>query len=101
MPIEGSFYNWNERARNVEERPGVYAFYDEGHDLIYIGESEDLRRRFREYLSNNFDENHCLRDTRFYKREFTNNHVEREGELLEEYEDENGSLPRCNTQHPS
>jgi len=37
----------------IPEEPGVYYFYDEKGDLIYIGKSRNLRERIWTHLSNN------------------------------------------------
>jgi DNA polymerase III subunit epsilon len=37
----------------VPEEPGVYYFYNEKGDLIYIGKSRNLQQRIRTHLSNN------------------------------------------------
>jgi DNA polymerase III subunit epsilon len=38
---------------NIPEEPGVYYFYNEKHDLIYIGKSRNLQQRISTHLSNN------------------------------------------------
>lgn len=38
---------------NIPEEPGVYYFYNEKHDLIYIGKSRNLQQRINSHLSNN------------------------------------------------
>jgi DNA polymerase-3 subunit epsilon len=38
---------------SIPEEPGVYYFYNENHDLIYIGKSRNLQQRIRTHLSNN------------------------------------------------
>jgi DNA polymerase III subunit epsilon len=37
----------------IPEEPGVYYFYDENNDLIYIGKSNNLYERISTHLSNN------------------------------------------------
>lgn len=41
------------RLEIIPEEPGVYYFYNEKHDLIYIGKSRNLRQRINTHLSNN------------------------------------------------
>lgn len=95
--ISGSYYDWTEEnTKNVPARAGVYAFYDANGTLIYIGSSSDIRERFRHYWSTDFEEDPCKRDTKKYKREFTEDYEEKEKELLEQYEHEHGKLPKCN-----
>jgi DNA polymerase III subunit epsilon len=38
---------------SIPEEPGVYYFYNEKGDLIYIGKSRNLQQRIRTHLSNN------------------------------------------------
>ena len=41
------------KIEKIPEEPGVYYFYNEKGDLIYIGKSRNLRQRIRTHLSNN------------------------------------------------
>jgi DNA polymerase-3 subunit epsilon len=41
------------KIENIPEEPGVYYFYNESHDLIYIGKSRNLNQRISTHLSNN------------------------------------------------
>jgi len=41
------------KAESVPERPGVYYFYNEKGDIIYIGKSLNLHQRINTHLSNN------------------------------------------------
>jgi DNA polymerase III subunit epsilon len=38
---------------SIPEEPGVYYFYNETGDLVYIGKSRNLQQRIRTHLSNN------------------------------------------------
>jgi DNA polymerase-3 subunit epsilon len=38
---------------SIPEEPGIYYFYNEKGDLIYIGKSRNLQQRIRTHLSNN------------------------------------------------
>ncbi|HPF03800.1 MAG TPA: GIY-YIG nuclease family protein, partial [Bacteroidales bacterium] len=38
---------------NIPEEPGIYYFYNDRGDLIYIGKSRDLKQRIYTHLSNN------------------------------------------------
>lgn len=96
MPISGKLYYWGDKAKLVPEEPGVYTFYKEDEDLIYIGESSNLRETFAQYLQTNFSEDPCKRETKFYKREFSPNQHDRLMELLEEYQKMHDKLPDCN-----
>lgn len=96
MTVSGNMYVWGEKAKNVPERTGVYAFYNEDKVLIYIGESSNLKESFTHYLDTNFTPNPCKRVTKYYKREFTTKSKDRKKELLDEYEIKHGKLPECN-----
>jgi DNA polymerase III subunit epsilon len=41
------------KIENIPEEPGVYYFYNENGDLIYIGKSRNLQQRISTHLSNN------------------------------------------------
>jgi DNA polymerase-3 subunit epsilon len=41
------------KIERIPEEPGVYYFYNEKHDLIYIGKSRNLHQRINTHLSNN------------------------------------------------
>src|SRR5512133_1045775 len=41
------------KLENIPEEPGVYYFYNDRHDLIYIGKSRNLQQRISTHLSNN------------------------------------------------
>lgn len=41
------------KLEKIPEEPGVYYFYNEKHDLIYIGKSKNLQQRISTHLSNN------------------------------------------------
>jgi DNA polymerase-3 subunit epsilon len=41
------------KIENIPEEPGVYYFYNENGDLIYIGKSRNLQQRIATHLSNN------------------------------------------------
>lgn len=41
------------KIESIPEEPGIYYFYNESGDLIYIGKSRNLRQRICTHLSNN------------------------------------------------
>ncbi len=41
------------KIESIPDEPGVYYFYNEKGDLIYIGKSRNLQQRIRTHLSNN------------------------------------------------
>lgn len=96
MPISGDMYSWGVKATNVPDKPGVYAFYDKAKDLIYIGESPNLREEFIHYVKTNFSDDFCKSETKYYKREITANREGRMKELLDEYRQHHNGFPKCN-----
>jgi DNA polymerase III subunit epsilon len=42
-----------EKTERIPDEPGIYYFYNEKGDLIYIGKSRNLRQRVSTHLSNN------------------------------------------------
>ena len=96
MPIAGKIYVWGDRAKHVPEGPGVYALYNEAKSLMYIGESVNLQERFINYLETNFSDDPRKRETRYYRREFTSRREDRMKELLEDFRQKHGDLPKCN-----
>ena len=77
----------------VPEKEGVYELADNSQSIIYIGRSNNLRRRLSEHLNS---DDHCLRNARYFRYEQTWRSEERERELLNEYRRIHGRLPRCN-----
>ncbi len=98
MSISGRMYYWGDKAKYVPEESGVYALYDEDQNLIYIGESANLRKDFTRYLETEFSNDPCKRETTYYKREITSNQEYRKDRLLKEYQQKHGKFPKCN--HP-
>ena len=96
MPVSGEMYVWGDRAKHIPEGSGVYALFNEAKVSIYIGESVSLRERFTRYLETNFSSDPRKRNTKYYKREFTSSRKDRVKELLDEYRQKHGKLPRCN-----
>ena len=96
MSISGKLFVWGERAKRIPEEAGVYALYNEDRVLIYIGESANLREAFTRYLETKFSDDPRKNETRYYKREFTPNREERTKELLNEYRQKHGELPKLN-----
>ena len=96
MPISGKMYVWGDMAKHIPEGPGVYALYNEVKIPIYIGESTNLREKFTHYLETNFSNDARKRETTYYKREFTSMQEDRMKELLNEYRQKHGKIPKCN-----
>jgi len=87
---------WLQSAKFVKAKPGVYVLYDKNHDVIYIGESENLQNKFAKYVDLNFENDTCIQKTHTYQREFVENPKERKRQLLEEFKKEHGKIPCCN-----
>jgi len=101
MAISGDKYPFTKE--NVDKSPtddGVYALYDESV-TIYIGKGDGINGiRARLQAHKRGDEGNCTYGASDYRREVCNNPVTRERELLQEYKNANGMLPRCNTVMP-
>jgi hypothetical protein len=101
MSISGKGYGFTKE--NVDKSPtkiGVYALYDGGL-TIYIGRAsgeDTIRARLQSHQRG--DEGSCTQRANGYKREECTNPVSREKELLEEYKQNSGKLPRCNEVMP-
>ena len=91
--------------QNVDNSPasrGVYALFD-GDELIYVGrangETVTIRSRLQRHFSG--EEGQCTQMATHYMVEVCANPVEREAELLKDYQwEHNGWRPRCNEVMP-
>ena len=88
---------WLESAKFVKPVPGVYVLYNRNKEAIYIGETNNLEETFTKYVDTDFDGNECKQKTQSYQREFTDNPKERQLQLIEQFKDESGKLPSCNS----
>jgi len=88
---------WLESAKFVKPVPGVYVLYNRRKEPLYIGETSNLEKTFTKYVDDNFEENECKQKTQFYQREFIDNPKERQLQLIEEFKNESGKLPSCNS----
>ncbi|UCC33414.1 MAG: GIY-YIG nuclease family protein [Candidatus Bathyarchaeota archaeon] len=96
MPLSGKLYVWGERAKQVKEEAGVYAFYNQDRALIYIGGGANLREAFIRHLETGFSDDPRKAETRYYRREPSSHWEERVREVLDEYNQEHGELPELN-----
>lgn len=96
MPITGKLYVWEDRAKYAPATAGVYAFYDDEKDMIFLGGSGNLRETFKNYLESNFAADPRKRRTVYYRREAIENWKERMAKLVEEYNQKYGELPSLN-----
>ena len=89
---------WLESAKFVKPVPGVYVLYNRNKEAIYIGETNNLEKRFTKYVDADFEENECKQKTQFYQREFTDTPKEYQLRLIEQFKNESGKLPSCNSE---
>ena len=94
--MSSKFYVWGEKAKSIPPKAGVYGFYNEEYELIYVGESLNLKETFQEYLKTNFFQEPCKLATKYYNRQFTHDPQKRKKEILEEYKSKYGTYPKCN-----
>lgn len=102
MPITGDKYPFTDKNVNVAPLAhGVYTLY-EGDVTIYIGraagEGVTIRSRLQDHKSGR--DGPCTKGATYYRREETSRPVAREKELLEEFLNRYGRLPRCNDVMP-
>jgi excinuclease UvrABC nuclease subunit len=89
---------WVQSAQFVKAKPGVYVLYDKNLEVIYIGGSENLQKTFEKYVTQDFEDNPCKQKTHTYQRTFVENPKEKQKQMLEDYKNEHGSIPRCNAE---
>jgi predicted GIY-YIG superfamily endonuclease len=77
----------------------VYEFANGSGDVVYIGSSNDLKRRLKEHLGENTTS--CIKqNAKQYRLEYTSYFATRERELIDEFIRTYGRLPRCNSVRP-
>ncbi len=89
---------WTDSAKFVKPNPGVYVLYNRNKDPIYIGESDDLEKTFGNYVDTEFDGDECLQKTSSYQRIFEDNPKEIQSKLIEDFKNETGKIPFCNSE---
>jgi len=94
--MTSKLYLWGEKVKNSPPKAGVYGLYNEDYELIYVGESLNLKETFEEYLKTNFSQEPCKLATKYYNRQFTPDPQKRKKEILEEYKSKYGTYPKCN-----
>lgn len=50
-------FDYREALKNIPHKPGVYQFWDDGQELIYIGKAKDLRIRVNSYFNKDINVN--------------------------------------------
>jgi excinuclease UvrABC nuclease subunit len=89
---------WVESAKFVKPNPGVYVLYNRSRDPIYIGETNSLEKTFETYVDTEFEGDECKQKTSFYQRVFAENTAELKSQLIEDYKNETGQIPKCNSE---
>jgi len=89
---------WLESAKFVKSVSGVYVLYNRSKEPIYIGATNNLEETFTKYVDTDFEGNECKQKTQSYQREFTDNPKEFQLRLIEQFKNESGKLPGCNTE---
>ncbi|MFB6217381.1 MAG: GIY-YIG nuclease family protein [Candidatus Aenigmatarchaeota archaeon] len=86
-----------EALENVPKKPGVYELSSFGEERpLYIGESENLKRRLKEH-KRSYNPNQF----RFRKAGILENPKKLETEHLERYKEKYGEMPPWNVEEPS
>lgn len=99
MPINGAWRPFNEANINLyaPESHGVYALAV-GTEITYYGRAQGgsttIRSRLKDHLSGR--EGRCTQSALSFATEICVNPVAREKQLLVEYQQATGRLPRCN-----
>ena len=96
--LEDKMRTWIESAKFVKPVPGVYVLYSRSKEPIYIGKTDNLEETFTKYTEQDFDGDECKQKTASYQREFTDNPKERQAQLIEDFKNEYGKVPPCNSQ---
>lgn len=88
-----------DREKFISEKSGCYALATFGYTVLYIGQTKNLRRRFREHLDSS--EKNALTDkgraVRFYWIEEDKNLDRVERGWLEKHSEIEGELPAFNS----
>jgi len=96
--LDDKMWVWLDSAKFVKPVPGVYVLYNRNKEPIYIGESSNLEETFTKYVDTNFEGNECKQKTQSYQREFTDNPKEYQLRLIEQFKNDSGKLPGCNSE---
>lgn len=94
MEISGPLYRLSDAVVQVAPgNPGVYALWQEG-EMIYVGRAASIKARLVEHLRQ--DLSPCMRGATHFSWELARRPATRELQLLEEFRNRYGRLPRCN-----
>ena len=82
-----------------KEASGVYQFGDANETVVYVGSSDNLKRRLKEHLGESTTS--CIKkNAKKYRLEYTTAYVTRERELYDEHVRVHGKPPMCNSVRP-
>jgi len=96
--LEDKMRVWVDSAKFVKPNSGVYVLYNRNKDPIYIGETDSLEKTFETYVDTEFQGDECKQKTSFYQRVFAENPKELQLQLIEDYKNETGNTPVCNSE---
>jgi len=94
--IDDKIRVWLDSAKFVKSKPGVYVLYNRNKDVIFIGSSENLQETFTKYVDTDFENDPCKQKTASYQREFVENPEERKKQILDDFNNNHGNLPKLN-----
>ncbi len=100
MPIAAQWWTFSEGIVNYErDEPGVYELGNTNEAVVYIGSSNEVRRRLKEHLGESAGS--CVKkNTAKYRVEYTRDYKNRERQLYDEHVRIHGKPPLCNDARP-
>lgn len=101
MPIVERWWPFSEQMiQHDRDDPGVYELGNSSDIVVYVGSSNELRRRLREHLAE--ASSSCIKkNTIKYRLEYTRDYVRRERELYDDHVRTYGKPPACNEVRPA
>jgi predicted GIY-YIG superfamily endonuclease len=101
MPITAQWFTFTESVVNYDrDDAGVYELGNAAEIVVYVGSSNELKRRLKEHL--NEAGYTCIKqNANRYRIEYTANYKKRELELYDAHVAAHGRAPQCNDARPS
>lgn len=94
MPIASPHYRFSSIiVHGAPEQAGVYALWQDD-EMIYLGRAVSIRQRLVDHLQRS--DSPCTNEATHYTWELALRPETREAELLEQFRQRHGRLPRCN-----